>query len=98
MHTQVAMAVWGLQGRFWEEGGGQLEGRKRAATPLYAHQGSGPHPVPSRCGPYRQEQVQGTKDMEVSSNNQRTSGGQSLTNETPSCFKSNDPGLGSAEE
>lgn len=51
------MAVWGLQGWLWEEGGGQLEGRKRAATPLYADQGSDPHPVPSRCGPYRQEQV-----------------------------------------
>lgn len=37
------------------------------------------------------------KDVVVSSKNQRTSGGQSSTHETPSCFESNDLSLGSAE-
>lgn len=89
IHTQVAMAVWDLQGWLWEEWGRRNGGtgqppaceQLRVQALILC-----PHTVAQTAKSKSKE----LKDMEVSSNNQRISGGQSLARETPSCFQSDE--------
>lgn len=76
---------------------GKQEGGKGSRSPA---RGSGFRPpscAPNAVAHMAKSKAKERKAMEVSSNDQRTSGGQSSTNETLSCYKSNDLSLGSGK-
>lgn len=67
-------------------GFGRRGTQREATVPLEQQQVPAVVLCPGTIAQTARSKFKELKDTEVSSNNQRTSGGQSLTNETRSCF------------